>query len=94
MTILRCKDVTASFNRRSASLKADAIKHGMTITSEWLVDGLECFHAAAPQEKLKVGLGLFAEAGACVYGAPRVWFAIPGAGRDTETVFLPKLAKQ
>ena len=66
----------------------------MTITSEWHVDGLECFHATTPQEKLQVGLGLFAEAGAYVNGAPRVWFAIPGAGRDAETVFLPKLAKQ
>ncbi|MDF0506845.1 hypothetical protein POK33_39520 [Burkholderia cenocepacia] len=90
--ILRCKNVAASFNRRSAELKTRAVEYGMRITSEWTVDGLDCFHAETAQATLKAGLGTLAEAGACINGVPRLWFTIPGGGRINETAFLPMRA--
>ena len=87
--LIRCADVTASFNQQSADLKAEAIQRGMHVTAEWTVGVLQCFHAESSQAQLKAGLARYAEAGACVNIHPRIWYTIPSSGRITEYVMVP-----
>lgn len=89
MTIFRCNNPQAVFNKRSAQLKERALESGMKIT-EWETEGFNCFHAITEQKVLLKGSGLFSECGACVNNNPQTWFCIPGTGRIEKSSFLPK----
>lgn len=91
MTVWKCKDQVATFNKRSAELKATAKESGMDVHTEWKHGAFDCFMARMPQASLKQGLGMFAECGAN-FGAkaPYLWHTKPGGGKVWEETFLQK----
>ena len=89
MSIVRCDNVVASFNKASAKLLANAIADGCTV-KEWKVGEFNCFVADGEQSKLKQGLGVYGSCGACINNNPRVWVALAGSGKIDEKVYLPK----
>ena len=90
MSIFRCNNQVATFNKRSASLKATAIADGMDVHTEWK-DGLfDCFMARHSQATLKAGKGLYAECGANVNVNPTLWSTTPGKGKVDNDTYLQK----
>ena len=91
MTIFRCKNQVATFNKRSAELKAKAIADGMTIAEEWKDGQFDCFLARHSQEVLKRGVALFSECGAHAHHVnPSTWFCFPGTGRIEESTYVQR----
>lgn len=88
MSIYRCNNQVATFNKRSAALKASAIADGMNVHTEWKDGEFQCFMASHSQATLLAGKGIYAECGANVNGNPCTWTS--GRGKVWQDTYLQK----